>query len=103
MHHTLVLAERALYWPNVGEDMKGYVKTYLTCQQDKAERALPMRLFEQFPVLERPWESDDEFHVGTTACWLHGIDTGSGGHSFKYGTVIPPPRIARRNKLPSYS
>lgn len=32
---TLILLERAFYWPYMGVEVQEYVKTYLICQHDK--------------------------------------------------------------------
>ena len=57
IHRTLALVERAFYWPKMGIDVEEYVRTCLTCQQDKVEQRKPVGLLEPLPVPERPWES----------------------------------------------
>ena len=41
----------------MGTDVEEYVRTCLTCQQDKVEQQKPVGLLEPLPVPERSWES----------------------------------------------
>ncbi|KAK2970924.1 hypothetical protein RJ640_021177 [Escallonia rubra] len=54
---TLVLLQQGYYWPQMGDEVQEYVKTCLTCQQDKVERKKKAGLLQLLPVPKRPWES----------------------------------------------
>ncbi|KAK3009462.1 hypothetical protein RJ639_014219 [Escallonia herrerae] len=54
---TLALLQQGYYWPQIGDEVQEYVKTCLTCQQDKVERKKKARLLQSLPVPKRPWES----------------------------------------------
>ncbi|KAK3014684.1 hypothetical protein RJ639_009813 [Escallonia herrerae] len=54
---TLALPEQGYYWPQMGDEMQEYVKTCLTCQQDKVERKKKAGLLQQLQVPKRPLES----------------------------------------------
>jgi hypothetical protein len=46
-----------LNWPNLKEDAEEYVKTCLTCQQNRVLNKKQMGLFQPLPIFEGPWES----------------------------------------------
>ncbi|KAK3010615.1 hypothetical protein RJ639_010791 [Escallonia herrerae] len=54
---TLALLQQGYYWPQMGDEVQEYVKTCLTCQQDKVERKKKAGLLQPLPVPKRPWES----------------------------------------------
>lgn len=54
---TLSLLSLGYYWPGMKEDVMGYTKTCLVCQQDKIDKQKPGGLLEPLPVPTRPWES----------------------------------------------
>ncbi|KAK3040027.1 hypothetical protein RJ639_028358 [Escallonia herrerae] len=54
---TLALLQQGYYWPQMGDEVQEYVKTCLTCQQDKVERKYKVMLLQPLPVPKRPWES----------------------------------------------
>ncbi|KAK3000962.1 hypothetical protein RJ639_021502 [Escallonia herrerae] len=54
---TLALLQQSYYWPQMGDEVQEYVKTCLTCQQDKVERKKKAGLLQPLPVPKRPWES----------------------------------------------
>ncbi|KAK3040841.1 hypothetical protein RJ639_029185 [Escallonia herrerae] len=54
---TLALVQQGYYWPQKGDDVQEYVKTCLTCQQDKVERRKKAWLLQPLPVPMRLWES----------------------------------------------
>ncbi|KAK2998486.1 hypothetical protein RJ639_022876 [Escallonia herrerae] len=54
---TLALIQQGYYWPQMGDEVQEYVKTCLTCQQDKVERKKKAGLLQPLPVPKRPWQS----------------------------------------------
>ncbi|KAK3023895.1 hypothetical protein RJ639_044517 [Escallonia herrerae] len=54
---TLALLQQGYYWPQMGDEVQEYVKTCLTCQQDKVERKKKAGLQQPLPVPKRSWES----------------------------------------------
>ena len=54
---TLALLERGYYWPQMRDDVEGYVRTCLICQQDKGTNQKAACLLEPLPIPERPWDS----------------------------------------------
>ncbi|KAK3024607.1 hypothetical protein RJ639_044512 [Escallonia herrerae] len=54
---TLALLQQGYYWPQMGDEVQEYMKTCLTCQQDKVERKKKAGLLQPLPVPKRPWES----------------------------------------------
>lgn len=54
---SLIRVQQGDYWPQMRDDVKEYVKTCLTCQQDKVERKKQAGLLEPLPVPKKPWES----------------------------------------------
>ncbi|KAK3022710.1 hypothetical protein RJ639_046694 [Escallonia herrerae] len=55
---TLALVQQGYYWPQIGDDVQEYVKTCLTCQQDKVDHRKKAGLLQSLPVSMRPWESE---------------------------------------------
>ncbi|KAK3021216.1 hypothetical protein RJ639_046635 [Escallonia herrerae] len=53
---TLALLQQGYYRPQMGDEVQEYVKTCLTCQQDKVERKKKAGLLQPLPVPKRPWE-----------------------------------------------
>lgn len=93
IQRTLALLERLYYWPRMEEDVEGYVRTCLVCQQDKVEQKQPAGLLEPLPIPERPWEC-------VTMDFISALPKSEGCGSIivvvdklsKYGTFIPAPR-----------
>ncbi|XP_028107290.1 uncharacterized protein LOC114306273 [Camellia sinensis] len=54
---TLALVKQGYYWPQMRDDVEEYVRTCLTCQQDKVEHKKKAGLLEPLPVPKHPWES----------------------------------------------
>ena len=54
---THALLKQGYYWPQMRDDVEGYTRTCLICQQDKVERRKTPGLLEPLPVPSRPWES----------------------------------------------
>ncbi|KAK3035260.1 hypothetical protein RJ639_034697 [Escallonia herrerae] len=52
-----LLFNRVTTGPKWGDDVQEYVKTCLTCQQDKVERRKKAGLLQPLPISTRPWES----------------------------------------------
>ncbi|KAF2282349.1 hypothetical protein GH714_043997 [Hevea brasiliensis] len=50
MQRTMALISRSYYWPRMEEDVEGYVRTCLVCQQDKVEQRQPAGLLEPLPT-----------------------------------------------------
>ncbi|KAK3025227.1 hypothetical protein RJ639_044575 [Escallonia herrerae] len=59
---TLALLQQGYYWSQMGDEVQEYVKTCLTCQQDKVERKKKAGLLQPLPVPKRLWESVIGFH-----------------------------------------
>ena len=57
IRRTLALLKATYYWPQMRDDVEGYVRTCLVCQQDKVEQQQPGGLLEPLPTPKRPWES----------------------------------------------
>jgi len=55
--HTTTFFKKSYYWPNLKDDAKEYVKTYLTCQQNKTLNKKQAGLLQPLPIPEGPWES----------------------------------------------
>jgi hypothetical protein len=55
--HTTTLLKKSYYWPNLKDNAKDYVKTCLTCQQNRTLNKKQASLLQPLPILERPWES----------------------------------------------
>ncbi len=54
---TTTFLKKSYYWPNLKEDMEEYVKTCLTCQQNRVLNKKQVGLLWPLPILEGPWES----------------------------------------------
>ncbi|KAK2977850.1 hypothetical protein RJ640_017050 [Escallonia rubra] len=54
---TLSLLQQGYYWPQMGDEVQEYVKTCLTCQEDKVERKKKAGLLQPLSVPKRPWQS----------------------------------------------
>ncbi|KAF2281630.1 hypothetical protein GH714_043934 [Hevea brasiliensis] len=93
MQRTMALISRSYYWPRMEEDVEGYVRTCLVCQQDKVEQRQPAGLLEPLPTPERPWDS-------VTMDFISALPKSDGCGSImvvvdrlsKYGTFIAAPR-----------
>ncbi|KAL0361415.1 UNVERIFIED_CONTAM: Transposon Tf2-11 polyprotein [Sesamum radiatum] len=57
VERTYALVHRAYYWPQMRDDVETYVRTYLICQQDKADHQKKASLLQPLPIPKRPWES----------------------------------------------
>lgn len=90
---TFALLKQGYYWPQMRDDVEGYVRTCLICQQDKVDRRQQAGLLHPLPVPERPWESVSlDFisclpKVGDLATILTIVDRFS-----KYVTFIAAPK-----------
>lgn len=71
------------------EEIEGYVRTCLICQQDKVENKEPGGLLEPLPVAERPWDSVTMDFI--TALPLSGSIMVVVDRFSKYATFIPAP------------
>ncbi len=54
---TTTFLKKSYYWPNLKDDAKEYVKTCLTCQQNRTLNKKQARLLRLLSILEGPWES----------------------------------------------
>ncbi len=54
---TTTFLKKSYYWPNLKDDAKEYVKTYLTCQQNKTLNKKRAGLLQPLPIPEGSWES----------------------------------------------
>jgi hypothetical protein len=55
--HTTTFLKKSYYWPNLKDDAEEYVKTCLTCQQNRTFNKKQIGLFRPLSIPERPWES----------------------------------------------
>lgn len=75
------------------DDVEGYVRTCLVCQQDKIKQKQPAGLLESLPISERPWEC-------VAMDFISALPKSEGCGSIivivdklsKYGNFIPDPR-----------
>jgi len=51
------LLKKSYYWPNLKDSAKEYVKTCLTCQQNRTLNKKQAGLLQPLPISKRPWES----------------------------------------------
>ncbi len=49
--------KKSYYWPNLKDSVEEYVKTCLTCQQNRTLNKKQAGLLQPLPIPERPWES----------------------------------------------
>jgi hypothetical protein len=54
--HTTTFLKKSYYWPNLKDDVKEYVKTCLTCQQNRTLNKKQAGLLQPLPVLKSLWE-----------------------------------------------
>jgi len=54
---TTTFLKKSYYWPNLKEDAEEYVKTYLTCQQNRVLNKKQAGLLRPLPIPKGPWES----------------------------------------------
>ncbi len=54
---TTTFLKKSHYWPHLKDDVKEYVKTCLTCQQNQTLNKKQAGLLRPLPIPERPWES----------------------------------------------
>jgi hypothetical protein len=54
---TTTFLKKSYYWPNLKEDAEEYVKTCLTCQQNRVLNKKQVGLLRALPISEGPWES----------------------------------------------
>jgi hypothetical protein len=54
---TTTFLKKSYYWRNLKEDVEEYVKTYLTCQQNRVFNKKQARLLRPLLIPEGPWES----------------------------------------------
>ena len=92
MKRTLALLEDSYYWPQMRDNVKLYLRTYLVCQQEKIEQQRPAGLLEPLPTPEKPWES---ISMDFITCLPKSEGCGSiivvVDIFSKYGTFIPAP------------
>jgi len=55
--HTTTLLKKSYYWPNLKDNAKEYVKTCLTCQQNRTFNNKQAGLLQLLPIPEGPWEN----------------------------------------------
>jgi hypothetical protein len=55
--HTITFLKKSYYWPNLKEDAEEYVKTCLTCQQNRVVNKKQVRLLRPLPIPKGPWEN----------------------------------------------
>jgi hypothetical protein len=54
---TTTFLKKSYYWPNLKEDAEEYVKTCLTCQQNRVVNKKQAGLLRPLPISEGSWES----------------------------------------------
>jgi hypothetical protein len=54
---TTTFLKKSYYWPNLKDSAEEYVKTCLTCQQNRTFNKKQAGLLQPLPILEGPWES----------------------------------------------
>jgi hypothetical protein len=54
---TTTFLKKSYYWPNLKKDAEEYVKTCLTCQQNRVLNKKQAGLLRPLPIPEGPWES----------------------------------------------
>ncbi len=54
---TITLLKKSYYWPNLKDNAEEYVKTCLTCQQNRTLNKKQAGLLQPLPIPEGPWES----------------------------------------------
>ncbi len=54
---TTTFFKKSYYWPNLKDNAKEYVKTCLTCQQNRTLNKKQARLLKPLPIPEGPWEN----------------------------------------------
>jgi hypothetical protein len=54
---TITFFKKSYYWPNLKDDAKEYVKTYLTCQQNWTLNKKQAGLLRPLPICQGSWES----------------------------------------------
>jgi len=54
---TITFFKKSYYWPNLKDDAEEYVKTYLTCQQNRTFNKKQVGLLQPLPIPGGPWES----------------------------------------------
>jgi hypothetical protein len=54
---TTTFLKKSYYWLNLKDDAEEYVKTCLTCQQNRTLNKKQVGLLQPLPIPERPWES----------------------------------------------
>jgi hypothetical protein len=54
---TTTFLKKSYYWPNLKDSAEEYVKTCLTCQQNRTLNKKQAGLLQPLPILEGPWES----------------------------------------------
>ncbi len=54
---TTTFLKKSYYWPNLKDDAEEYVKTCLTCQQNRTLNKKQAGLLQPLPIPQGPWES----------------------------------------------
>ena len=54
---TIERVERRFMWPKMHEEIRRYVATCVSCQQNKPSSQLPIGLLQPLPIPERPWQT----------------------------------------------
>jgi hypothetical protein len=54
---TITFLKKSYYWPNLKDDAEEYVKTCLTCQQNRTLNKKQTGLLRPLSIPEGPWES----------------------------------------------
>jgi len=55
--HTITFLRKSYYWLNLKDNAEEYVKTCLTCQQNKTFNKKQLGLLQPLPIPKGPWES----------------------------------------------
>jgi hypothetical protein len=54
---TTIVLKKSYYWPNLKDSAEEYVKTCLTCQQNRTFNKKQASLLQPLPIPEGSWES----------------------------------------------
>ena len=54
---TIERVTRRFVWPKMHEEIRRYVATCVSCQQNKPSSQLPIGLLQPLPIPERPWQT----------------------------------------------
>ena len=54
---TIERVVRRFVWPNMNEEIRHYVATCVSCQQNKPSSQLPIGLLQPLPIPDQPWQT----------------------------------------------